>query len=125
MTKTKKIVLAIAAVVIVGLLIYVATSGGALGTVKCQDCDGTGLVDGAPCETCSAECETCEAHGAIDGALCEDCHGYGRIAGDGTVQGSAWALLPPVIAIALALITKEVYSTSTSSRRWTRSPPTV
>ena len=110
MTKTKKIVLAIAAVVIVGLLIYVATSGGALGTVKCQDCDGTGLVDGAPCETCSAECETCEAHGAIDGALCEDCHGYGRIAGDGTVQGSAWALLPPVIAIALALITKEVYS---------------
>ena len=34
MTKTKKIVLAIAAVIIVGLLIYVAVSGGALGTVK-------------------------------------------------------------------------------------------
>ena len=83
MTKTKKIVLAIAALVIVGLLIYVGVSGGALGTVTCQDCQGTGLVDGAECETCG---------------------------GEGAVQGSAWALLPPVIAIGLALITKEVYS---------------
>ena len=83
MTKTKKIVLAIACVVIIGLLIYVAVSGGALGTVKCQDCGGTGLVDGADCETCG---------------------------GEGAVRGSAWALLPAVIAIGLALITKEVYS---------------
>ncbi len=83
MSKTNKIVLAIAAVVIVGLLIYVAVSGGALGTIKCQDCGGTGLIDGADCETCG---------------------------GEGAVRGSAWALLPPIIAIGLALITKEVYS---------------
>ena len=83
MSKTSKIVLAIACVVIVGLLVYVAVSGGALGTVPCQDCGGTGHVDGADCETCG---------------------------GEGAVQGSAWALLPPVIAIGLALITKEVYS---------------
>ncbi len=83
MTKAKKIVLAIACVVIVGLLIYVAVSGGALGTLKCQDCDGTGIVDGVDCETCG---------------------------GEGAVRGSAWALLPPIIAIGLALITKEVYS---------------
>ena len=86
MTKTKKIVLAIACVVIVGLLIYVAVSGGSLGTIKCQDCDGTGIVDGADCETCG---------------------------GEGAVRGSAWALLPPIIAIGLALITKEVYSSLT------------
>lgn len=86
MTKTKKIVLLIACVVIVGLLIYVAVSGGALGTVKCQDCGGTGLIDGVDCETCE---------------------------GAGEVRGSAWALLPPVIAIGLALITKEVYSSLT------------
>ena len=110
MTKTKKIVLAIAAVVIVGLLVYVGVSGGALGTVQCQDCGGTGLVDGVPCENCSSECEICEGHGAIEGALCADCKGFGRIPGDGTVPGSAWALLPPIIAIGLALITKEVYS---------------
>lgn len=83
MSKTNKIVLAIAAVVIVGLLIYVAVSGGALGTIKCADCGGTGLIDGADCETCG---------------------------GEGAVRGSAWALLPPIIAIGLALITKEVYS---------------
>ena len=110
MTKSKKIVLVVAALVIVGLLIYVGVSGGALGTVQCQDCGGTGLVDGVPCDTCGSDCETCECHGALDGALCADCHGLGRVAGDGTVPGSAWALLPPIIAIGLALITKEVYS---------------
>ena len=83
MTKTKRIVLAIAAVLIVGLLVYAGVSGGSLGEVKCMDCHGTGLVD-------SAECETC--------------------AGSGMVRGTAWALLPPIIAIGLALITKEVYS---------------
>ncbi len=83
MTKTKKIVLAVAALVIVGLLIYAAVSGGYLGTVSCMDCHGTGIASEATCETC---------------------------AGEGEVQGTAWALVPPVIAIGLALITKEVYS---------------
>ena len=83
MSKTNKIVLAIAAVVIVGLLVFGAVSGGYLGTVSCMDCHATGLVDGEACETC---------------------------AGEGAVQGTLWALLPPVIAIGLALITKEVYS---------------
>lgn len=83
MTKTKKIVLGIAAVVIVGLLVFAAVSGGALGTVKCMDCHGVGNIAGEACETCG---------------------------GEGAVQGTLWALLPPVIAIGLALITKEVYS---------------
>ena len=38
------------------------------------------------------------------GSECEVC------GGDGFVEGSLWALLPPVIAIGLALITKEVFS---------------
>ena len=83
MTKTSKIVLAIAAVIIVGLLVYAAVSGGALGQVKCMECNGTGTIDAAPCETCG---------------------------GEGMITGSIWALLPPIIAIGLALITKEVYS---------------
>ena len=37
-------------------------------------------------------------------AACETC------GGEGVVVGSAWALFPPLIAIVLALITKEVYS---------------
>ncbi len=83
MSKTKKIVLVIAAFVIVGLLIFAAVSGGSLGQVKCMDCHSEGVIDGATCETCE---------------------------GTGMVRGSIWALLPPIIAIGLALITKEVYS---------------
>ena len=83
MTKSKKIVLAVAVLVIIGLLIYAAVSGGYLGTVSCMDCHGTGVSEDLACETC---------------------------AGEGAVQGTVWALLPPVIAIGLALITKEVYS---------------
>ncbi|MBQ8000120.1 MAG: Na+/H+ antiporter NhaC family protein [Ruminococcus sp.] len=48
-----------------------------------MDCHGTGTASEAVCETC---------------------------AGEGAVQGTVWALIPPVIAIGLALITKEVYS---------------
>lgn len=83
MTKTKKIILAVAAVLIVGLLVWSCVSGGSLGEVKCPDCSGTGHIDGGDCETC---------------------------AGAGMVRGTWWALLPPIIAIGLALITKEVYS---------------
>ena len=80
MTKTKKITLLVAILVILSLLICAAVTGGAKGTVDCPDCEGlTTLL----CETCG---------------------------GEGSVRGTLWALLPPIIAIGLALITKEVYS---------------
>ena len=80
MTKTKKIALAIAAIVIIALLIVAGVTGGSLKTVACPDC--TPLTQ----------------------LLCETC------GGEGEVRGTIWALLPAVIAIGLALITKEVYS---------------
>ncbi len=80
MTKSKTITLIIAAVIILALLVVAGVTGGSKGTVDCPDCDG---LDTLLCETCGAE---------------------------GTVRGTLWALLPPVIAIGLALITKEVYS---------------
>lgn len=83
MSKSRKILLAVVAVAIVGLLVWAGVSGGAMATAPCVDCGGAGLVDGADCETC---------------------------AGAGQVTASWWALVPPVIAIGLALITKEVYS---------------
>ncbi len=83
MTKSKKVILAIAIVAIIGLLAYAGVSGASLATVACSDCGATGLVDGVACETCG---------------------------GEAAVRASLWALLPPVIAIGLALITKEVYS---------------
>ncbi|MBE6591450.1 MAG: Na+/H+ antiporter NhaC family protein [Ruminococcaceae bacterium] len=49
------------------------------------------------------ECPYCLGEG------CDDCDG-GRVYSDSNFFGTAWSLLPPVIAIVLALITKEVYS---------------
>ena len=83
MTKTNKIAIVIAAVVIIALLVVAGVTGGSNNTVTCPDCAGTGFIDGAECETCTAA---------------------------GTVRASIWAILPAVIAIGLALITKEVYS---------------
>ena len=97
MNNTKKIILLAAVVVIVALLAVAGFTGAADGTVTCPDCT-EGYVDcsdcaGAGCDACDAgkvECETCGTEAAV--------------------RGTIWALLPPIIAIALALITKEVYS---------------
>lgn len=66
----------------------------------CPDCDGNG--------TCY-ECENCEFSG-----VCETCGGEGTIDvrkfSDSDYFAKFWALVPPIIAIVLALITKEVYS---------------
>ncbi len=78
----KTLTLLIAAVVIIGLLIVAVVTGGVNNLLPCPDCV-EGLIDGVKCETCS---------------------------GEATVIGSFWALLPPIIAIGLALITKEVFS---------------
>ncbi|MBQ8174874.1 MAG: Na+/H+ antiporter NhaC family protein [Clostridia bacterium] len=80
MTKSKKITLAVAVVLILAVLIFVGVTDAANGTVDCPDCEGLGTL---VCETCG---------------------------GEGAVRGTIWALLPPIIAIGLALITKEVYS---------------
>ena len=103
MSKGKKITLIAAIVIIIGLLIAANITGGANktvdcpectdGTVTCGDCEGTLIAEGKPCENCD--------NGLV---TCGDCEG------ETIVRGSFWALLPPVIAIGLALITKEVYS---------------
>ena len=101
---TKAIVLLAAVIVILALLIFSAVTDASSKTVTCpdctegyntcSDCEGTGLVDGEECETCGGEiliaCETCGT--------------------ESVVRGTLWALLPALIAISLALITKEVYS---------------
>lgn len=83
MKKTNKIILIAVLTLIVALLVVEAITGGAEGTVVCPDCGGTGIVDGEACELCG---------------------------GETTVIGTWWALIPPIIAIGLALITKEVFS---------------
>ena len=96
----KTIATAIAGIVIVILLI-VATTTGLLDTLlDCPDCAG------ATCTTCNGTHEI--EHSADLVFDCPDC--CETCGGEGQVVGSFWALLPPIIAIGLALITKEVYS---------------
>lgn len=111
MKKSKKVILAIACVIIVAVLAIAKVTDGSVATVKCTDCDGTGIVHELECPVCggSAEyagknCTACSGVGVLNDAECENC------GGEGEVRASFWALVPPVIAIALALITKEVYS---------------
>ena len=59
--------------------------------LKCGECDGTGMVDAAACESC----------GGI---------GVGEEVTESNYYSTVMALAPPVIAIVLALVTKEVYS---------------
>ena len=54
-------------------------------------------------------CETCEGAGTILEAACEDCGGEGYV-GVSNYYATFVSLLPPILAIILALLTKEVYS---------------
>lgn len=55
-------------------------------------------------------CTTCEGTGEYNGEECDVCEGTGVLESDSYMAFSFWALVPPIIAIILALITKEVYS---------------
>ena len=59
--------------------------------LKCDECGGTGMVDAAVCEVCAGS-------------------GVGEEAADSNYYSTFMSLAPPVIAIVLALVTKEVYS---------------
>ncbi|MBO5733746.1 MAG: Na+/H+ antiporter NhaC family protein [Clostridia bacterium] len=72
-------------------------------TYSCVECEGTGSVDDATCEVCAGERGT-------EHTECEDCAGSGKVEADSDYYKTIMALMPPVIAIVLALVTKEVYS---------------
>ncbi len=82
----KVLTLLISAVVILGALIAIVATGAAHN--PCLDCNQTGIV----------------LNDKLEEVACGTCSGYGK------VFSSLWALLPPIIAIGLALITKEVFS---------------
>ena len=62
--------------------------------IECPDCGGVGVV----------------LSDDLEAVPCDACEGNGYIQSPSSFYNTAVALLPPVIAIALALITKEVYS---------------
>ena len=71
--------------------------------IECTDCGAS-----TACMSCyglDAECGDC---GGAN--ICASCEGTGYVESPSPFYNTFWALLPPVIAIALALLTKEVYS---------------
>lgn len=81
--------LLLAVLLLVGIFVSGCTHEGEGSTATCTYCDGTGLFDGGDCE---------------------NCEGLGIVESESNFAFSIWALVPPLVAIALALITKEVYS---------------
>ena len=71
--------------------------------IECPDCGGS-----TACMTCYGLDDTCADCGGEN--LCATCEGTGYVESPSRFYNTFWALLPPVIAIALALLTKEVYS---------------
>ena len=59
--------------------------------LKCSECDGKGMEDAVVCEVCAGS-------------------GISEESAESNYYSTAMALAPPVIAIVLALVTKEVYS---------------
>ena len=66
---------------------------------------GTKMIE---CPECGTLGVTLTGEGTA--APCESCGGSGYVESPSRFFNSFWSLLPPIIAIALALITKEVYS---------------
>ncbi len=71
--------------------------------IECPDCGTVGIC--MECYTQDPDCAACEGSG-----VCATCGGEGYIPSPSRFFNTVISLLPPVIAIALALLTKEVYS---------------
>ncbi|MBQ2932438.1 MAG: Na+/H+ antiporter NhaC family protein [Clostridia bacterium] len=56
------------------------------------------------------DCATCEGAGVIESIACGDCEGSGKVAVGSNYYATFVSLMPPILAIILALLTKEVYS---------------
>ena len=87
------------------LLIFALTTTGFAASADPTEETGTKMI----------ECPDCGALGTVltetgEGVTCEACQGSGYVRSPSRYYNTPWALLPPVIAIALALLTKEVYS---------------
>ena len=103
-------ILAIALILVSVMSFMSFASDGTADAVKmidCSTCEGSGVT--ATCEACEGANVVC-ADCSEATNVCADCEGSGKVEAPTRFYSSIWSLLPPIIAIALALITKEVYS---------------
>lgn len=83
--------------------------------VDCDTCGGEGVVymlDGEAIDTeaITLEMAQSDAFANLEETPCEECGATGEVAPPSIYYSTIMALFPPFLAIALALITKEVYS---------------
>ncbi len=113
----RKLMVIAAAVVLVAAVVVGAVMLKAQTTIDCGDCvdgntyaytcvacEGSGAVDDETCEVCMG------VGGAGEATVCETCAGATTVIADSPYYSTFMSLMPAIIAIALALITKEVYS---------------
>ncbi len=103
------VAIAISVLLIASMAVFAfASDGEATATmIDCSSCEGSGYLSTCgECEGTDIVCADCSTAANV----CGDCGGSGQVESPSKFYGSLWALLPPVIAIGLALITKEVYS---------------
>ena len=86
--KNTTLVKALAILVALVVVVVLAVTLNGDGLMDCADCEATGMIG-------DTACETCEGEGILEASR---------------YYSTFMALIPPIIAIALALITKEVYS---------------
>ena len=99
MKRSSIIALIVVFVIIAAVIVGAVTTNGAVRMQDCSECEGAGVVAVADYET-----------GDETEYTCSTCGGSGQEEAGSSMYGTFWALVPPIVAIALALITKEVYS---------------
>ena len=131
LTRKQIVNICVIALAVIAIIVFAAAINNH-GTVKCPECLGAGevLTNSPTCDTCAGDgkiaviedgtpvivdCPDCEGEGTIDVddavmCTCSECGGEGVIEAENRYYGTFVSLLPPIIAIVLALITKEVYS---------------
>ena len=108
LTPKKYLKYLIAFVCVVAVLITagatVALWGDSTHTVDCPDCGGLGYL---LCDCGGGDCDICQGELVYD---CDTCGSTGSVTAPSDLYATFWSLIPPVVAIFLALITKEVFS---------------
>ena len=115
--KKKTLVNLITVAVVLIVFIACAVNMGKITMVDCGTCGGEGKTVTYSCVACEgsgsvddADCEVCQGAGGLEEVDCEDCGASGKVEADSKYYKTIMALMPPIIAIVLALVTKEVYS---------------
>ena len=99
------IAFAVVVAILVAAGICTAVFGPSSEMVDCPDCGAVGHVI---CECGVTEgCELCLGYGIVN---CQTCTASGQVKADSNLYATIWSLVPPIIAIFLALITKETFS---------------